>query len=102
MVLIHVRAVVVRQKVLSWKAGNKRTHSLVIIERCETTVGNKGMEAEECLEMCNKSLDRDSEDKVQCSCMKDETTRHLKKQLLSSKTAGSVNWEKQMVHDTNS
>lgn len=74
MALIRVRAVVVRQKVWSQKSENKCTHSLVIIERCETTLGNKGMEAEECLEMCNKPLVWDSEDKVQCSCMKDETT----------------------------
>lgn len=42
---------------------------LIVFERYEVTVGNKGMEVEECLEMCNKSLDWDSEDKVQCKCM---------------------------------
>lgn len=42
---------------------------LIVFERYEVTVGNKGMEVEECLEMCNKSLDWDSVDKVQCKCM---------------------------------
>lgn len=52
------------------RSGVGKLETSVLID----TVGNKGMEAEECLKTCNKSLDRDSEDKVQCSCMKDETT----------------------------
>lgn len=31
------------------------------------------MEDQECLEMCNKSQDWGSEDKVQCNCMQDES-----------------------------